>query len=573
VTGTLAEESTPFQLPSAPDFPLIGEGEAVPVPEVNGLDQRSLTSDGREYRLVFTEEVARFKNSFGFYTIDESGRFENVEVLYPDVNSTTFDPNRPLVNDGQGPLTPGETISLGVIPAGTRFGFFAIQKGFTSNPADALTLGEGERFELRNSSGQPARLSDEGGLTLVKVAANGQVTTIKGLVFMTADATQNTPNVNPLNPDDSGHVISGFVAGSGGIIFGMEDQFDTGTVNRSSNDRDFNDLIFTLQFGNKLEEVLFLPDQEGQLNPRISDPDSQSMSAASAAITSGAKPGDTLFLAGLSDSDGDGVIDGTNITVTRISPIELQFSGVDSIDNYQLVLNGVRYDNFTDPSLGTREVSLTVTDDQGAVSEPFVVPIHIEDLVIAGDNNPNVLTGTEGDDAISGRGGHDNLSGLGGQDLIDGGGGDDQIFGGAGDDILFGGTGGDVLTGGPGADRFVHSSLIFGVDVIPDFNQPQGDRLDLTQLFADPGNVIPDPLQYKPGESNDAQYFKLIEVNADGLPGKETIQVQVDLDGPGRAFDFQAIANLTEPTGVTTSTPIQDIVVTQPQQGSDGATS
>jgi Ca2+-binding RTX toxin-like protein len=545
----------------------------VPVRDVNGLDQRSLTSDGREYRLVFTEEVARFKNSFGFYTIDESGRFENVEVLYPDVNSTTFDPNRPLVNDGQGPLTPGETISLGVIPAGTRFGFFAIQKGFTSNPADALTLGEGERFELRNSSGQPARLSDEGGLTLVKVAANGQVTTIKGLVFMTADATQNTPNVNPLNPDDSGHVISGFVAGSGGIIFGMEDQFDTGTVNRSSNDRDFNDLIFTLQFGNKLEEVLFLPDQEGQLNPRISDPDSQSMSAASAAITSGAKPGDTLFLAGLSDSDGDGVIDGTNITVTRISPIELQFSGVDSIDNYQLVLNGVRYDNFTDPSLGTREVSLTVTDDQGAVSEPFVVPIHIEDLVIAGDNNPNVLTGTEGDDAISGRGGHDNLSGLGGQDLIDGGGGDDQIFGGAGDDILFGGTGGDVLTGGPGADRFVHSSLIFGVDVIPDFNQPQGDRLDLTQLFADPGNVIPDPLQYKPGESNDAQYFKLIEVNADGLPGKETIQVQVDLDGPGRAFDFQAIANLTEPTGVTTSTPIQDIVVTQPQQGSDGATS
>jgi Ca2+-binding RTX toxin-like protein len=291
------------------------------------------------------------------------------------------------------------------------------------------------------------------------------------------------------------------------------------------------------------------------------------MSAAAAAITGGFQPGDMLFLTGFGDSDGDGFLDGTSIAFTQVSATELRFEGLDTIERYQDVLNGVRYDNLTNPTVGVREVTLTVTDDQGATSQPFTVRIDIQDQLIAGDENANTLTGTEAGDAISGRGGDDVLSGLGGDDLIDGGAGDDQIFGGAGSDILFGGTGRDLIFGGEGADRIVIGSLVFGTTTVGDFNQPDGDRLDLSQMFAGSNPFIPDDQQYQPGLSIDAQYFQLADV------GGGTLQLSVDLDGPGTAFDFQAVANLDNPVGVTTATPIQDIVITQPQQGSDGATS
>ena len=63
-----------------------------------------------------------------------------------------------------------------------------------------------------------------------------------------------------------------------------------------------------------------------------------------------------------------------------------------------------------------------------------------------------------------------------------GGTGEDIIIGGSGDDMISGGVGSDVLRGGEGADTFVFdvSSFGRGTDLVSDFNQAEGDVLELS---------------------------------------------------------------------------------------------
>ncbi|GAB4132457.1 MAG: hypothetical protein Fur0046_02280 [Cyanobacteria bacterium J069] len=99
--------------------------------------------------------------------------------------------------------------------------------------------------------------------------------------------------------------------------------------------------------------------------------------------------------------------------------------------------------------------------------------------IIGGDRN-DVLTGGRGNDTIDGRGGNDTLRGEAGNDTL---------LGGLGRDVLVGGIGADGLTGDAGGDRFVFSgrnktqalrmSLLRSPDRITDFNQTEGDRIQL----------------------------------------------------------------------------------------------
>ena len=59
-----------------------------------------------------------------------------------------------------------------------------------------------------------------------------------------------------------------------------------------------------------------------------------------------------------------------------------------------------------------------------------------------------------------------------------GGSGNDSISGNALGNLLDGGPGGDTLTGGGGADTFVYSTGS-GADVLLDFHQSEGDKIDL----------------------------------------------------------------------------------------------
>jgi Ca2+-binding RTX toxin-like protein len=90
----------------------------------------------------------------------------------------------------------------------------------------------------------------------------------------------------------------------------------------------------------------------------------------------------------------------------------------------------------------------------------------IEDLILIGDSNNNILEAGKGNDRLEGRAGRDIL------------------IGGAGDDILVGGSGGDTLTGGTGSDTFVYQAVTDLGDTITDFKPSEGDKLDLSQLLA-----------------------------------------------------------------------------------------
>ncbi len=70
---------------------------------------------------------------------------------------------------------------------------------------------------------------------------------------------------------------------------------------------------------------------------------------------------------------------------------------------------------------------------------------------------------------------------------------DDFLLGGAGNDLLMGGAGRDFLKGGSGADLFRFSggdftgATLATADVIYDFSEAEGDRIDLSAIDARPG--------------------------------------------------------------------------------------
>jgi Ca2+-binding RTX toxin-like protein len=127
---------------------------------------------------------------------------------------------------------------------------------------------------------------------------------------------------------------------------------------------------------------------------------------------------------------------------------------------------------------------------------------------LAGGNHGDVLYGNEGQDVLLGGAGNDilvggnhidYLAGGSGDDVLRGDFGNDQLFGNEGndrliggdhDDILAGGPGTDVMIGGHGADIYVFADIAdfggFGsqADRIADFNQVQGDRIQLSGVDA-----------------------------------------------------------------------------------------
>ena len=104
------------------------------------------------------------------------------------------------------------------------------------------------------------------------------------------------------------------------------------------------------------------------------------------------------------------------------------------------------------------------------------------DIVVGGQGN-DVQHGDDGDDVVWGNLGNDTLDGGNGADQVRGGQGDDSISGGAGNDFVSGDRGNDTESGGTGADLF-HGSQDAGIDRVLDFNQGEGDRVEL-----DPGTT------------------------------------------------------------------------------------
>ncbi|WP_422777777.1 M10 family metallopeptidase C-terminal domain-containing protein [Pseudomonas mediterranea] len=121
-------------------------------------------------------------------------------------------------------------------------------------------------------------------------------------------------------------------------------------------------------------------------------------------------------------------------------------------------------------------------------SVSYTLSANVEDGQLVGVSAIN-LAGNALDNSLLGNSAANVLNGLDGADTLDGGAGNDQLDGGAGNDVLIGGVGTDTLTGGAGADSFMFGALNeLGIgnarDIILDFSQLQGDKLDLSKLDA-----------------------------------------------------------------------------------------
>ncbi len=101
------------------------------------------------------------------------------------------------------------------------------------------------------------------------------------------------------------------------------------------------------------------------------------------------------------------------------------------------------------------------------------------DNLLRGGAGDDRIKGGKGNDWIEGGTGDDRIKDKNGTNALHGDAGDDSIKGGKGDDTIEGGSGDDVLSGKKGADTFVFTQNS-GTDLVKDFDQDDGDRIDLS---------------------------------------------------------------------------------------------
>jgi hypothetical protein len=409
-------------------LPALREGRAVSQEAVNGvnMDDLSLRADV-PVTVTFMSEGAGYQNTLGMYKIDAEGRITDVEIIWRNASA---------VNSG-GTLVPGETSVTLDLAEGESYAFFMVANGAANNNLAAMVDGS---FAFRDGT-QPATV-DSTSPKLVYTDPSGHETVLTGSIFHTTAANDNVQ----LNSDGKLHTLSGLDANGTGLLIGFEDLNNLG-------DRDYEDLIIRVDYGSSIGQTLppvaVLPDLT------LSDIDSTHLSGAEVSISAGFQDGDTLQLPAL---------DGTGITVAQrgfdaeTGTFRLILVGTATLAAYAAVLSAIQLANAgMDVEPGIREVSVTVTDESGAVSQLATSEVDVQAV--------NVMTGIDADGTLTGTDGVDVIDTAGGDDVAFGGAGDDLILGRTGDDILIGGAGADTIVGGAGADTASYEGSASGVTV------------------------------------------------------------------------------------------------------------
>lgn len=450
----------------------VQEGQQLGSEFINGAGPITLDDQDREVSVSLHTDGAGFQNVIGYYVINPDGSFGQPQLVFPNASVP--------------PQQPGDTVSLGVLPAGTTFGLFMIQNA-AGNPLIQQVANGTAEFSFVQPDGDPATLFDGAPPQLRVHAPDADPMSgaaIAQPIFHTAadnNASFNGQPINTLglNSDGQQHVAAGVGTEPDRIAIGWEDLTGGG-------DRDYNDVILEIAVG-EANVTQVNPANVGEgANLSLSDVDSPNMTAAVFQIAEDFQSGDTLELGNGFTIAADGPLAGqvldaqgdpTGISVVgggfggdAANPNGLSFTGSAPVAVYQAVMDAVTFVNESaDP--GIRALHVTVTDDQGVVSN-----VGTQNLAIgaadtasatAGGNDSDIMLGGAGNQLLFGDAGNDTLDGGAGNDLLFGGSGNDTLIGGSGNDLLHGGTGNDTLQGGAHNDtyRFERGD---GVDTIQD---------------------------------------------------------------------------------------------------------
>ncbi len=167
-----------------------------------------------------------------------------------------------------------------------------------------------------------------------------------------------------------------------------------------------------------------------------------------------------------------------------------------------------------------------------------------------GNGSSEVVYGGAGNDTLNGGDNNDHLIGGTGNDTLRGDEGNDRLVGGDGNDTLQGGDDSDILVGGASADIFLWGNgdaSDGGVDLVKDFNENAGDKLDLRDLLQTESHTGTNP-----GNLANFLHFSLdggntvIEVKTDGVGSvdQKIVLQGVDLTAGNTLSDNTIITNL-----------------------------
>ncbi len=531
VTVNFGELTKTPEFQSGPPLPEVGEKQTLPANLINGVDERNLVvGPGGDAAIVFRDEVAAFQSTLGVYLISPDGRMIDPKIVFSQIEHADAVDGLPAVRPGGGPLQVGDQVLLSelygeAIQPGTKFGLFLVADGHGQlGPVQDQPL----RFETE--AGAPATVNDASPPRLFA----GDVQ-IEGDILHSIDrGTPGDPTTNALNPDGTGHVISGFAPNGLGLTIGFEDK-----TAANSTDHDFNDLAVDVVLApDTISSIGFLSFKVA-LDARTAD-DSTQLNQAVIEVGGGFQPGDKLSI----DTD---LLTGTGISLTEDPGSgRLILSGLSSAANYQTLLRDVSF-QYGEGNSGPRQLTFSVTDADGLSSPERTVDINPTLTTLVGGGGADILNGSDAnDDVLVGRTGNDTLRGRDGNDILDGGLGRDILEGGLGNDLLFGGFGPDQINGGLGADRHIYFALGDRGDTIAGFNASEGDVLDFSDLLEVTGSN---------GTLDDFVKFDTTTVGPDSQ-----VQVSVDIDGTDTNFGFVSYLTLVNPTGVATP----DDAVTNP---------
>ncbi|MEC8067403.1 MAG: Ig-like domain-containing protein [Pseudomonadota bacterium] len=177
-----------------------------------------------QFEMVFVSEEAGYKNTIGYYVVDQNGEISDVQL--------NFD-NASAYRSG-GDLIDGYSSSAIDAPDGSHVEFFIISNGFNKNGGfKKLDLEAGE-LKFVNAEGGNASVLDADAPKLVLVGEDGQEVALKGDIFHT--------NYANLSADGLSHAEIEASEDGSSVQISFEDVKGLG-------DQDFDDLVVEVNFG------------------------------------------------------------------------------------------------------------------------------------------------------------------------------------------------------------------------------------------------------------------------------------------------------------------------------------